>query len=183
MRRTLVLVAVVAAAGCGGESDEDVPRRVTVPADDSTPPSATITLAATDGRRLGSASQPPGDRPPPALRLDTPRVRATTHGRDPNGGVARVRVSVKERVSCVRGGARSERPRTRYFPPPQIERIRSRPGARLYTERSRTLLLTLGKGPCGAGEAVAVEAEVWGEAINGGGLEAVTPHIRVEWVR
>ena len=73
--------------------------------------------------------------------------------------------------------------RTRYFPPPQRERLRSNPGARLPTEKRRTLALALGRGRCGDGEAVEVEAELWGEAINGSGLEAVTPHLLLSWTR
>jgi hypothetical protein len=30
-------------------------------------------------------------------------------------------------------------------------------------------------------DGVAVQGELWGEAINGQGLEAVTPHIRVSY--
>jgi hypothetical protein len=43
--------------------------------------------------------------------------------------------------------------------------------------------LALGRGRCGDGEAEEVEAELWGEAINGSGLEAVTPHLLLSWTR
>ena len=114
------------------------------------------------------------------MELRKPRLRATTVARDPDGGVARVRVSLRELITC---GAATKRPRVRYFPPPQIERIRSNPGALLPTTKERTLALALGRARCGGGAAVAVEAELWGEAINGNGLEAVTPHLHLRWGR
>jgi hypothetical protein len=156
------------------------PVSVTVPRRDPSPPSATVTLARPGGEILARAAIP-GDADGPSVRLDGPRLVGTTTGEDPDGGVARVRVSIKERVSCP-GGVR--RLRTRYFPPPQIERIRSRPGAQLPTRRSRSLELSVGRGRCdGGGAALAVAGELWGEAINGSGLEGVTPHIRFAYRR
>jgi hypothetical protein len=118
------------------------------------------------------------------VELREPRLRGTTRGEDENGGVARVRISILERITCrAAGGAEFARPRVRYFPPPQIERIKSAPGTRLPTTRERSLLLSLG-GRCGPGaRAAAVHGELWGEAINGSGLEAVTPHIRFAYRR
>jgi len=49
----------------------------------------------------------------------------------------------------------------RYHPPPQIERIRS----------------------SGEGTLIGVDGKLWGEAINGSGLEAVTPPIRFRYRR
>jgi hypothetical protein len=140
-------------------------------------------LATARGRPLVEASQPPRPGPHGVAELSKPRLLATSVGSDPDGGVARVRVSLKERITCVSKGQATERPRVRYFPPPQVERIRSNPGARLPGELARTLTLSLGRGGCGGAQAVAVEAELWGEAINGGGLEAVTPHVRLRWGR
>jgi hypothetical protein len=95
-----------------------------------------------------------------------------------------VRVSIRELIDCrTPDGRESERPRIRYFPPPQIERIRSNPGARLPTTATRTLPLALAGDRCGRAEPVAVHGELWGEAINGSGLEAVTPHLRFTWRR
>ena len=210
MWRQGILLAAVLIGGCSGESDEgntspqpkreagrpapppdagtraghgaDAPR-VSVPRNDRTPPTATIVLATPGGRTLGEASEPPGREPPAVKELREALLRGTTIGRDPDGGVARVRVSLRELITCRAEGRRTERLRTRYFPPPQIERIRSNPGARLPTEKRRTLALALGRGRCGDGEAVEVEAELWGEAINGGGLEAVTPHLLLSWTR
>jgi hypothetical protein len=210
MWRRGILLAAVLVGGCSGESDEGDARpepkreagqpappadagtrvghganapRVPVPRNDPSPPTATIVLATLGGRTLGEASEPPGSQPSAVEELHEPRLQGTTIGRDPDGGVARVRVSLREVITCRAHGGTTKRPRIRYFPPPQIERIRSNVGARLPSEKRRTLALTLGRGRCGAGEAVEVEAQLWGEAINGTGLEAVTPHLRLFWVR
>jgi hypothetical protein len=163
------------AAGHGAD-----PGHVAVPDSDTSPPTATIVLAtARDGRTLAEASQPPGHAQSRGVELREPRLHGTALGEDTDGGVARVRVSISERITCrADDGARFERPRIRYIPPPQIERIRSTPGTRLPTTRKRSLRLSFVGGRCGRGaEAVRVHGELWGEAINGSGLEAVTPHL------
>jgi hypothetical protein len=154
------------------------PGRVTVPERDPSPPSASITLAAVDGAALAETSQPPAGVAPRTVTLDEPRLRGITTGRDANGGVARVRVSIREEIECRNGDNAYLRLRTRYFPPPQVERIRSNPGARLPTRAERSLELRLSEARCGAGRLTAVHGELWGEAVNGSGLEAVTPHLR-----
>ena len=154
------------------------PGRVAVPERDPSPPTAGITLARADGGALAETSQPPEDTSPRTVTLDQPRLRGTTTGRDANGGVARVRVSVREKIECRHGDGAFLRLRTRYFPPPQVERIRSNPGARLPTSARRSVTLSLSEGRCGAGRLTAVHGELWGEAINGSGLEAVTPHLK-----
>jgi hypothetical protein len=162
------------------------PGRVAVPENDSTPPMARIVLAsAGDGRPLAEASQPPGHAVPDTVTLPRPRLRGTAVAVDGDGGVARVRISVRERITCRRSDAALVvRRRTRYFPPPQIERIRSTPGTRLPAARTRSLSLGLAVGRCGANRpGVDVHGELWGEAINGSGLEAVTPHIRFVYRR
>lgn len=94
-----------------------------------------------------------------------------------------MRVSILERIKCRDpGGRSSERLRRRYFPPPQIERIRAAPGTRLPTRRTRSLPLSLVGSRCGPGaRAVEVHGQLWGEAITGEGLEAVTPHIHFSY--
>ena len=159
-------------------------QRVAVPDVDRTPPSARIVLApAGGGAALATTAQPGGPAHPAAIRLAQPRLRGTTIGRDANGGVARVRVSIRERIVCrAEDGTRFVRERTRYFPPPQIEVIRARPGALLPTRKTRTRDLALADGRCGPrAEPNAVYGELWGEAIDGYGLEAVTPHIRFSY--
>jgi hypothetical protein len=138
-----------------------------------------------DARTLAEASQPPGRPPGAEVELAAPRLRGTTLGVDSNGGVARVRVSISERIACRgAGGRRFERRRRRYFPPPQIERIRAAPGAVLPRLRTRSLLLSLIGARCGPNaDAVEVRGQLWGEAINGHGLEAVTPHIHFSFRR
>ena len=42
----------------------------------------------------------------------------------------------------------------------------------------RTLELRLSEERCRPGRLAAVHGELWGEAINGSGLEAVTPHLK-----
>jgi hypothetical protein len=153
------------------------PGRVTVPERDPSPPAATIALAA-GGRTVAEASQPPDGAAPEPATLDAPALSGTTTGRDPDGGVARVRVSIREEIDCRDGKRSYRRLRTRYYPPPQIERIRSNPGARLPTSARRSLKLRLSEARCGAGRLTAVHGELWGEAINGSGLEAVTPHLK-----
>ncbi len=159
--------------------------RVSVPERDTSPPIARIVLAAIGGQRLAEASQPPGHSGSAAVELREPRLQGTALGEDADGGVARVRVSISERISCrAADGARFERRRTRYFPPPQIERIRATPGTRLPTTRRRSLRLSLVGPRCGTrGVAAEVRGELWGEAINGFGLEAVTPHVRFVYRR
>jgi hypothetical protein len=159
------------------------PRRVEVPERDRTPPIATIALARADGPALAEISQPPAPTRPPTVTLDEPKLRGTARGRDENGGVARVRVSLREKIECRGSDGVYERLRTRYFPPPQVERIRSNPGARLPTEDTRSLPVRLSESRCGAGSLSAVHGELWGEAVNGSGLEAVTPHLRFTYRR
>ena len=168
------------ATGHGGDG-----TLVTVPAQDASPPTGTIELAdSASGRALGEASRP-GDPHTGELELIEPRLRGTTVGQDPNGGIARVRVSISERITC-RGdkGTRFERLRARYFPPPQIEQIRAAPGALLPTRSTRSRLLSLAGERCGANaEATEVHGKLWGEVINGHGLETITPPVRFRYRR
>jgi hypothetical protein len=156
----------------------DRPSRVEVPDSDASPPKATIVLASPARRTLDRASEP-GKASGMTVRLDRPVIRGTVVGLDENGGVARVRVSVHEKITCSGGpgGREAARLRTRYFPPPQVERIRSNPGALLPTRQVRSLPIELSTERC-AGDRAEIRGELWGEAINGSGLEAVTPHLR-----
>jgi hypothetical protein len=183
MTGAVVAAALLLVCRCGGDAPAN-PIRVAVPAHDDTPPEAVIIMRRLDGAQLGRHSQPPGPGHPRPITLTEPQVRATAVGRDPNGGVARVRVSISERIDCQSEDGRTEEVlRTRYFPPPQIETIRSNPGAPRPTALARTVPLSLVGDRCGGAEATAVHGELWGEAINGAGLEAVTPHLRFSWNR
>jgi hypothetical protein len=175
--------------GCG--SADDAPKttaertHVRVTERDVSPPRATIALSDADGgRKLAEASRP-GSRDSAEVELTEPRLRGTAVGEDANGGIVRVRVSVFERISCRRGDdGRFERLRTRYFPPPQIEQIRAAPGARLPTRGTRSRLLFLVGKRCGPGaEAAEVHGRLWGEVINGRGLETITPWVHFAYRR
>jgi hypothetical protein len=149
LRRLAIAALLLALAGCdgdepAGERPVSPPARVAVPPRDDSPPATTITLRDARGQPLARASQPPGPGHPAPVELHEPRLRGTAVGRDVDGGVARVRVSIREEIACRHPDGREERrPRTRYFPPSQIERIRSNPGARLPTRVTRTLPLAL----------------------------------------
>ena len=160
------------------------PVRVAVPDADESPPSATALLQASRGHTVAKATQP-GTRPHATVSLLQRRVRGTMVGTDAESGVARLRVSLKEWITCRRrSGGREVRPRLRYFPPPQVERIRAAPGARIPTRGRRSVRFLLGRGACPAGtRVVAVRGELWGDVTNGLGLEAVAPHIRFRWMR
>ncbi|HYH58480.1 MAG TPA: hypothetical protein VD790_04595 [Thermoleophilaceae bacterium] len=182
MRRAAALTAVALAAGCGGgEGDEPIGGRVAVPNRDSSPPSAAVSLRLPGSGVVARAAQPGGPAPEP-VRLTRPRLTGTTVGTDEDSGLPRVRVAVTESISCRAGGGRIvRRPRVHYFPPSQVERIRSAPGARIPVRAARTETVRLGRAcPAGA-EPVRLEGELWGDATNGLGLEAVTPHIHFRW--
>ena len=159
------------------------PVLVAVPERDLSPPTATIALARAGDGTVAEASQPSEGGTPDAVSLDEPVLRGIATGRDRNGGVARVRVSIREEIECRDDDGPYSRLRTRYFPPPQVERIRSNPGARLPTKATRSVPLRLSESRCGAGRLTAVRGELWGEAINGSGLEAVTPHLKFVYER
>jgi hypothetical protein len=174
-------LVVAAATGCA----DDSPARaclgserpaaplaggeVVVPARDATPPAARLTLSATadSGRsfrcRAGSRRFPRAMR----VRLAVPRVRATATGVDEDGGIARIRISIDERVTCRAGDRPRRRIRLRYLPPPAIARIRVPAGAVQPVRRSRSATLRLGSGVCpgGAGPA-AVHGRIWADATN-----------------
>jgi len=158
--------------------------RVEVPERDASPPMATIALSDADGGRTLAEASRPGSRDSGEVELTEPRLRGTAVGEDANGGIVRVRVSISERISCLRGdGERFERLRTRYFPPPQIEQIRAAPGARLPTRGTRSRLVSLVSERCGRGAAATeVHGRLWAEVINGRGLETITPSVRFGYV-
>jgi hypothetical protein len=156
---------------------------VIVPEHDASPPTATVALAdPVDGHVLAEASRP-GTRPSGKVELEEGRLRGTSIGEDPDGGIVRVRVSVSERISCQgHDGARFERLERRYFPPPQIEQIRAAPGARLPTRGVRSRLVVLASERCGGtAEATHIDGQLWGEVINGRGLETITPMVRFSY--
>jgi hypothetical protein len=158
------------------------PTRVVVPRHDRTPPAGIVSLQLPDGRTVAEAAQP-GDAPTEVVQLRQPLLRGTTVGIDPDSGVVRVRVSVRELITCRSpSGATVQRQKVSYFPPPQIERVDAAPGARIPVREMRSQSLELGRGRCPPSMTPAiVDGKLWGEVINSLGLEAVTPHIRFRW--
>lgn len=146
---------------------------VEVPEADPTPPAARLRLTgeALAGRAFdcstSSSRFPRGMR----VRLGAPRMRATAVGVDADGGMARIRISIEERIRCrTEGGARRrERIRLRYLPPPAIARTRVPPGVHLPAARERSAPLSFAAGrPCGgAGWMLeGVSGRVWADATN-----------------
>jgi hypothetical protein len=125
---------------------------------------------------------PPADTTPPEalLRLDPHGRTAVATGRDPDGGVARVRVSIEERVSCrnMLTGERSRVRRIRYFPPPAIARVKVTPGTRLPAERRRSATLPIAGDPCPGSSVDRIEGSVRADVTNAHELEASSPSRR-----
>jgi hypothetical protein len=104
------------------------PRRVRVPESDATPPTGTIALVLAGGRIAAEASRP-GKAPREPVALERPRLHATMVGIDRESGAVRVRVSVKEAISCRSSTGETEvRSKLRHFPPSQIERVSAATG-------------------------------------------------------
>lgn len=143
------------------------PARVTVPERDATAPTAALVLDAGGGepRRVLASPSRRDDRPD-VVALPRPSFRATAVARDA-GGTGRIRLSMTATTRC---GA-SERRITRYLPPAQIENVALPPGARAPLERERSARVRL---PLRRG--CTVRGEVWAEATDAHGLQAVTRH-------
>jgi hypothetical protein len=159
--------------------------RVRVPERDRTPPTAVVSLVDERGTTLSTA-EVFQDARPAHVELDEPRVRGVTVGTDPDSGVLRSRVSVTEEIVCRphAGGATFTKLRTRYYPPPAIERMVAPPGARILSRKTRSRTHELVGDRCGPdAEAVAVRGELWGDVVNGSGLEGVSRHIRFTYER
>lgn len=157
----------------GAERPSGSAPRVEVPELDRTPPDARlrVTGVAPGGRvfdcSTSSSRFPRGIR----VRLGTPRVRATAVGEDSDGGMARIRISIEERILCRSrsSGRRRQRIRLRYLPPPAIARIRVPPGVLLPAARTRSAPLRFAAGrPCGdhGWRLESVVGRVWADATN-----------------
>ena len=208
MRMTWAAIALVALAGCGGDDEPSRPQpapqpdaeapavavpdggtqaghgadatRVRVPERDRTPPTAVVSLVDERGTALATA-EVLRDASPAHVELDGPLVRGVTVGTDPDSGVLRARVSVTEEIICRAhaSGQTFTKLRTRYYPPPAIERMVAPPGARILSRKTRSRTHELVGDRCGPdAEAVAVRGELWGDVVNGSGLEGVSRHIR-----
>jgi hypothetical protein len=179
VRRSVVVVLLM--AGCGGGAVEDVSEieaadvrsersaeRVRVAERDTAAPTARLLVDTGDGTRPRVFVSPSrADDRPPVLALPRPEFRATAVARDAKGGTGRIRLSVATSTRC----GTDERRRALYLPPAQIENVALPPGADAPVERRRSALIHL---PTRAG--CTVTGEVWAEATDAHGLQAVTRH-------
>jgi hypothetical protein len=141
---------------------------VRVPARDATPPRALLQLDTGAGKPVVHDSPVRSRRQPP-VRLARPEIDATALIRDPDGGSARIRVSVVYATRCH--GV--EQQHGDYFPPAQIEVVRIAPGVRVPIQRTRHGRVRL---PANCD----VSGKVFAEATNAAGLESFSDPI---WFR
>jgi hypothetical protein len=154
--------------------------RVRVPAVDQTVPEARLRVERARGARIIRTS----NRSPPAraaARLGEP-LRVTAMTRDPNGGAARARVSIRERASCLntRTGKRVTRLTLRYFPPAQIARAKVPPGAMLPQVETRSVRLRFTGERCtGDWRPTRVRVTLWADATNAQEMESSSAPVRL----
>lgn len=154
--------------------------RVEVPVVDETVPEARLRVERAGGGRAIETS----NRSPPAraaARLGEP-LRVTAMTRDPNGGAARARVSIRERSSCLNTltGERTARLTLRYFPPAQIARAKVPPGAVLPRVESRTVRLRFTGERCSGDWIPArVRVTLWADATNAQEMESSSAPVRL----
>jgi hypothetical protein len=154
--------------------------RVEVPAIDRTVPEAVLQVE----RERGGHTIETSNRSPPAraaVRLGEP-LRVTAVTRDPNGGAARARVSIRERSSCLnrRTGERATRLTQRYFPPAQTARAKVPPGVVLPQVETRTVRLRFTGERCSADwRPVSVRVTLWADATNAQEMESSSAPVRL----
>lgn len=171
---------VRAAGGARGHGAERRRGRVRVPATDGSAPRARLSVvsAATGSAITTSTGGAPARM---SARLGE-ELRVTALARDADGGVARARISTRERSSCLnlRTGQRVSRRRLRYLPPAQIARAKVPPGVVLPRERSRTVRLRFAGDRCsGAWVPARVEVTLWADATNAHELESSSAPVRL----
>jgi len=120
-----------------------------------------------------------GTAPSEPVELEQPRLRGTMVGSDEDSGAVRMRVSIKESISCrstrarsrcCRSGATSRPPRSSAPPPPPAP---VSPHARAAPGRSSSAAAAAPPAPSRPPSKAS-----W-RLTNG--LEAVTPHIHFQW--
>jgi hypothetical protein len=155
--------------------------RVRVPATDGTAPQARLSVERST--LAGSGVTTSTGRAP--ARMSARRgeeLRVTALARDADGGVARARISTRERSLCLnrRTAERISRLRVRYFPPAQIARAKVPPGVTLPRERIRTVRIRFAGDRCsGAWVAARVEVTLWADATNAHELESSSAPVRL----
>jgi hypothetical protein len=143
------------------------PQRVRVPERDVTAPTAALVLDRGDGRPPIVVASPSRQGEKAELLLRGARsITATAVARD-TGGTGRIRLSFTRTGRC---GGRNVRAQT-YLPPAQVERIAVPPGASAPVERERTARVPIAPQP-----GCRVSGEIWAEATDAHGLQAVTRH-------
>jgi hypothetical protein len=154
--------------------------RVEVPVADRTVPEARLRV----DRVRGASTIETSNGGPPAqatVPLGEP-LRVTAVTRDPNGGAARARVSIRERSSCMNTltGERATRLTLRYFPPAQIARAKVPPGAVLPRVESRTVRLRFTGERCSGDWIPArVRVTLWADATNAQEMESSSAPVRL----
>ena len=155
--------------------------RVEVPAVDRTVPVAHLRVfRGAPNRETFETST----RSPPAhatVLLGEP-LRVTAVTRDPDGGAARARVSIRERTLCLNTltGERATRLTLRYFPPAQTARAKVPPGVVLPRVESRTVRLRFTGGRCsGPWIPAGGLALLWADATNAHEMESSSAPVRL----
>lgn len=159
--------------GHGAEDGAPAPRErgsIVVPETDRTPPQPVVTLA---GARATL------DRGAPRVVVSGAEpIEVTVVGRDLDGGMGRVRVAIRARLTCRdAGGSAITQPFVRYVPPPQVERIRIAPGTSTRTELRRTVTHRFGAAECEGAALERFSGEAWADTTNASGLDATSRHI------
>ena len=154
--------------------------RVEVPVVDKTVPEARLLVERARGAHRIETS----NRSPPAratVQLGEP-LRVTAVTRDPNGGAARARVSIRERDTCRNPltGERTTRLTVRYFPPAQIARAKVPPGVTLPRVESRTVRLRFTGERCSGNWVLSeVRVTLWADATNAQEMESSSAPVRL----
>jgi hypothetical protein len=185
------LLGLVLLAGCGGEDrppppsaapdepaariappdaglpagHDNEPTRVRVPRVDRSAPEAVLRLAGVQGRSGGDAPAP--------VQLTEPTLTPIAVGRDKQG-MGRIRVSLHARVTC----GDDVSPLIRYFPPPEIARVRIAPGTVARTQLTRRVRYAL---RCPDGEVAAAEGTLWADATSAWETEASSAPVRFSY--
>jgi hypothetical protein len=161
------------------EAESEARRgRVVVPAVDPTVPQARLRVE----RARGAIETSTGSRPAGANARLGEKLRVTAVTRDPNGGAARARVSIRERSSClnVATGERATRLTLRYFPPAQTARAKVPPGVTLPRVDSRTVRLRFTGDRCSGDWIPArVRVTLWADATNAHEMESSSAPVRL----